>query len=75
VSAKTATDETFTKPLAELIWTANTLTVYPATFQEFFGGSVLPAVFYMFRRGHRRGNAFSRNGSPPLALRFRSTEP
>lgn len=55
MSAKAAVEEVFTKPLADLIWTANTLTIYPVTLQNFSVGSLLPAVFYMFRRGHRRG--------------------
>jgi hypothetical protein len=65
MNTKTAIEEVFTKPLAELIWTANTLTVYPATLQNFSVGSVLPAVFYMFRRGHRRGRGrFQEEFSP-----------
>lgn len=70
MSAKTAIEEVFTKPLADLIWTANTLTVYPATLQSFAVGSVLPAVFYMFRRGHRRGRGrFQDTFSPGPKMR------
>ncbi len=43
------------KDMANLLWTANTLQVYPATLQQFSVGSLLPAVIYMFRRGFRRG--------------------
>ncbi|MBI2926046.1 MAG: hypothetical protein HYY24_10115 [Verrucomicrobia bacterium] len=55
VSAKQVVEETFTKTLADMIWTANTPAVLPLTAQNFAVGSVLPAVFYMFRRGFRRG--------------------
>jgi len=55
MSARDIVEEVFTGPLAELIWTANTLVVLPLTPQNFVVGSVLPAVFYMCRRGCRRG--------------------
>ena len=55
MSAKEIVEEVFTRPLAELIWTANTLVVLPLTPQNFAVGSVLPATFYMFRRACRRG--------------------
>lgn len=48
-------ENVFSKDQAELIWSANVPIVYPATLQGFSVGSVLPAVFYMFRRGFRRG--------------------
>lgn len=48
-------DAVFTKAIADQIWTANTYTVFPVTPQDFSVGAVLPAVFYMFRWGHRRG--------------------
>ena len=65
VSAKKLVEEVFTTTVAEQIWTANTLLVLPPTLQGFAVGSVMPAVFYMFRRGCRRGrgrfqHAFSR---------------
>lgn len=43
------------RDMTELLWTGNTLQVYPATLQGFSIGSLLPAMMYMFRRGHRRG--------------------
>lgn len=55
MSAKDIVEEVFTSPLAELIWTANTLVVLPLTPQNFAVGSVLPAALYMCRRGCRRG--------------------
>jgi hypothetical protein len=54
-TASEIVEEVFTKPLKDLIWTANTLVVLPLTPQGFAVGSVLPAVFYMCRRGCRRG--------------------
>ncbi len=55
MSAKSIVEAVFTKPVADMLWTANTLQVYPATLQGFSVVSLLPAVFYMFRRGQRRG--------------------
>lgn len=54
MSAKSVVEDVFTQAIAEKLWTANTQ-VYPATLQGFSVGSLLPAVFYMFRRGLRRG--------------------
>lgn len=54
MSAKSVVEDVFTRSVAEKLWTANTQ-VYPATLQGFSVGSLLPAVFYMFRRGLRRG--------------------
>lgn len=65
MSAKDIVEEVFTGPLAELIWTANTLVVLPLTPQNFAVGSVLPAIFYMCRRGCRRGKGrFQETFSP-----------
>jgi hypothetical protein len=66
MSAKNIVEEVFTAPLAELIWTANTLVVLPLTPQNFAVGSVLPAAFYMCRRGYRRGKGrFQNTFAPP----------
>ena len=65
MSARDIVEEVFTGPLAELIWTANTLVVLPLTPQNFAVGSVLPAAFYMCRRGCRRGKGrFQQTFSP-----------
>ena len=70
MSSRSAIQDVFGDPLAELIWTANTLVVYPVTLQNFTVGSVLPAVFYMFRRGHRRGKGrFQEEFSPGQKMR------
>ena len=55
MSAKAAFYSVYPKPIGDSLWTGNTLQVYPATLQGFAVGSLLPAVFYMFRTGHRRG--------------------
>src|SRR5688572_23896911 len=65
MSARDIVEEVFTVPLAELVWTANTLVVLPLTPQNFAVGSVLPAAFYMCRRGYRRGKGrFQQTFSP-----------
>ena len=75
MSSRIAIEEVFGKQLADRIWTASTMSVYPAVLQDFSVGSVLPAVFYMFRRAHRRGKGrfleeFSSgpNGRPNIFL-------
>ena len=37
------------------VWTVNYEKVLPVSVQDFDLAAVLPAVFYMFRFGHRRG--------------------
>lgn len=70
MSARDIVEEVFTAPLAELIWTANTLVVLPLTPQNFAVGSVLPAAFYMCRRGCRRGKGrFQQTFSPAEKMR------
>jgi hypothetical protein len=70
MTARDIVDEVFTGPLAELIWTANTLVVLPLTPQDFAVGSVLPAAFYMCRRGCRRGRGrFQHTFSPAEKMR------
>jgi len=70
MSARNIVEEVFTVPLAELIWTANTLVVLPLTPQNFAVGSVLPAAFYMCRRGCRRGKGrFQQTFSPAEKVR------
>jgi hypothetical protein len=55
MTAKDILEAVFTKDLAQEVWTANTMAVLPLTPQNFVVGSVLPAVFFMCRRGYRRG--------------------
>ena len=73
MNARQIVEEVFTKPLSDLIWTANTLIVLPLTPQNFAVGSVLPAAFYMCRRGCRRGKgrfqyAFSPSEKMPATI-------
>lgn len=70
MSQRQAFIEALGKDTADLIWTANTLQVYPATLQNFSVGSLLPAVIYMFRRGFRRGQGrFTHEFSPNEKMR------
>lgn len=43
------------KEMTREIWTGNYEKVFPVSIQEFDLSAILPAVFYMFRYGHRRG--------------------
>src|SRR6266446_6158756 len=70
MNAKQVVEEVFTRTIARDIWTANALAVLLPTLQGFSVGAILPAVFYMFRWGHRRGRgrfrtAFSPNDTKP----------
>ncbi len=60
-SSRTATtargivDELLGRDMTREIWTGNYAKVIPLTVQDFDLSAVLPAVFYMFRFGQRRG--------------------
>ena len=41
--------------MTQKIWSASYANVLPVAVQDFDLSAVLPAVFYMFRFGHRRG--------------------
>lgn len=70
MSARDLVEKVFTPALADQIWTANTLFVLPLTPQNFAVGSILPAVFYMCRRGCRRGKGrFQQTFAPGPKLR------
>lgn len=56
--AKSILEDVITKKRLKELWTANCLTVLPFTPQDFDIEALLPAVMYMFRRGHRRGVGF-----------------
>jgi hypothetical protein len=55
VTAKSVIDDVFGRALSREIWTANYEKALPLTVQDFDLTAVLPAVFYMFRFGYRRG--------------------
>ena len=48
-------DELLGRGMTREIWTGNYLKALPITIQDFDLASILPAAFYMFRFGHRRG--------------------
>ena len=55
MNAKSIVESVFSVPIAKRVWTANVDSLLPVTLQNFAIGAVLPAVLYMFRWGHRRG--------------------
>ena len=54
-SARAIVQAVLPRRMADDIWSAQYDKVLPITFNEFALSAVLPAVFYMFRFGHRRG--------------------
>lgn len=54
-TARSIVDEVLGRGMTKEIWTANYDKVLPLTVQDFDLTAVLPAIFYMFRFGHRRG--------------------
>lgn len=54
-TARAIVDDVLSKTMTREIWTANYEKALPLSVQDFDLGAVLPAVFYMFRFGHRRG--------------------
>ena len=55
MSARAIVSRTIDRGWAKAIWTGNYDKALPISIQEFSLGAVLPAVFYMFRFGRRRG--------------------
>lgn len=54
-SARSIVDEVLGRGMTKAIWTGNYDKVLPLSVQGFDLTAVLPAIFYMFRFGHRRG--------------------
>ena len=54
-TAKTVVEQVLSDKTTKKLWTSIYQPALPFTPQSFSLGAVLPAVFYMFRRGHRRG--------------------
>src|SRR5262245_17575156 len=54
-TARSIVDDVFGRRMAREIWTANYDKALPVSAHDFNLSAVLPAVFYMFRFGHRRG--------------------
>jgi len=59
--------DVLTPAMVSDIWSANYPEVIPFSLQQFSVGALLPAVFYMFRRGYRRGQGnFGKEFAPLL---------
>jgi len=54
-TARAIVDDVLGRGMTREIWTGNYEKVLPVSIQDFDLRAVLPAVFYMFRFGHRRG--------------------
>ena len=54
-SVKALVQDVLTPNMTREVWTSNCHKVLPFTLQDFSVGGVLPAVLYMLRWGHRRG--------------------
>ena len=54
-TARAIVDEVLGRGMTREIWSGNYDKVLPISVQDFDLAAVLPAVFYMFRFGHRRG--------------------
>lgn len=54
-TARAIVDDVLGRGMTREIWTGNYEKVLPITVQDFDLTAVLPAIFYMFRFGHRRG--------------------
>lgn len=68
-TARAIVDEVLGRAMTKAIWTGNYDKVLPLSVQAFDLPAVLPAVFYMFRFGHRRGKGrfsqtFGGDGAP-----------
>src|SRR5262245_46233808 len=54
-TARSIVDDVLGRAMTREIWTGNYEKALPVSVQDFDLSAVLPAVFYMFRFGHRRG--------------------
>ncbi|WP_417381896.1 hypothetical protein [Gimesia sp.] len=63
---KEVLNEVLTPAMVNDIWTTNYAEALAFTLQDFSVGALLPAVFYMFRRGHRRGQGNFADQFTPL---------
>ena len=55
MTPRTIVDEVLGKPMTKEIWSASYDKILPVSLQTFDISAMLPAVFYMFRFGYRRG--------------------
>lgn len=76
MSARKTVEEVLGVAMTRELWTANYEKVLPVSVQDFDLGAILPAVFYMFRFGSRRGRgqflATFTDEKEPLSKRRRS---
>ena len=54
-SARSLVEDVLSRDMTREIWSGNYEKALPISVQEFQLSAVLPAVFYMFRFGQRRG--------------------
>ena len=54
-TARAIVDDVFGREATREIWSGNFTKVLPLSIQDFELRAILPAVFYMFRFGYRRG--------------------
>ena len=75
-SSRAIVEDVLGRHMTREIWTANFDKVLPLSVQNFDLSAVLPAVFYMFRFGKRRGKGnFLKtfdSGKGPLKMRRRN---
>ncbi len=55
LAVKKIVDDVLSKKMSDALWTGNYRKVFPITVQEFDLSTMLPAIFYLFRYGQRRG--------------------
>lgn len=78
ITARTIVDDVFGRDMTREIWTSNYQKALPVSLADFDLSAVLPAVFYMFRFGHRRGTGkflqtFGSGGGTPRQRREAAT--
>jgi hypothetical protein len=77
-TARSMVDDVLGRAMTREIWTANYEKALPVSVQDFDLSAVLPAIFYMFRFGHRRGKGhfigtFGANAGTPKERRRAAT--
>src|SRR5687768_16429398 len=65
-SAKAAVESVLGSSMTKEIWTANYQPAFPFTLQDYSVGALLPVMFYMSRRGRRRGKGAFREKFQPV---------
>src|SRR6185369_14912906 len=78
MTARTIVDDVFGREMTREIWTSNYQKALPVSLADFDLSAVLPAVFFMFRFGHRRGTGkflqtFGSDGGTPSQRREAAT--